>query len=605
MPRSHPCHLARPLAWLTVAAALGVATSTLAAALPAAPAPAFWRWAPTPPMGWNSWDSFATTVTEAQVKAEADTMAARLRAHGWQYVIVDIQWYEGGATGYAYRQGARLTMDGYGRLLPAPNKFPSAADGAGFKPLADYVHHLGLKFGVHLMRGIPRQAVTENLPILGTPYHARDIADLKSVCAWNPDMYGVDMTRPGAQAYYDSVFAQLAAWGIDYVKVDDIARPYRAAEIAAIRRAIDRTGRPIVLSLSPGATPLSAALNVEHHANLWRISDDFWDRWLALREQFGRLEKWNPYRRPGAWPDADMLPLGVLAMGHRTTRFTPVEQRTLLSLWAIARSPLMFGGDMTKLDPATLALLTNDEVLAVNQHSEHNRPWFDRDGLVAWVADVPDSPDKYLAVFNVRNRVRLKAANARFASGDVTRDPSTAARIDVSVAGGNRLFLVLRSRVAGSDRDVGVWRNPRLVLADGTVRSLAAQPWAAADALWDSTRVEKDAAGRPAGIAAQPDSVTEYTLPPGAVRFEATGVVLPRASRPGPMRFLVVVATPANESNAAGAPVAVGLARLGFPEGARIRDLWTHQDQGIVHGRFAPVIPWHGAGLYRLSPVRR
>jgi alpha-galactosidase len=362
----------------------------------------FHAWAPTPPMGWNSWDSFATTITERQAKAEADYMAAHLKSHGWQYLVVDIQWYEPAATGYDYRKGAALALDEWGRLQPAENRFPSAAGGRGFRGLADYVHSLGLKFGIHLMRGIPRQAVEENLPVKGTPYHARDIANIESICPWNTDMYGVDMSKPGAQAYYDSVFALIAGWGVDYVKVDDISRPYHEhePEIEAVRRAIDRSGRPIVLSLSPGATALDAADHVSRHANLWRISDDFWDNWRSLREQFARLENWNPHRLQGAWPDADMLPLGVLELGRRSTNFTHDEQVTVMTLWSIARSPLMFGGDMTKMDPFTLSMLTNDAVLAVNQRSLNNRPLFDRNGLIAWTADVPGTGDKYLAVFN-------------------------------------------------------------------------------------------------------------------------------------------------------------------------------------------------------------
>jgi len=380
-----------------ILATLGVILSA-----PIAAAADFHTWAPTPPMGWNSWDCFATTITEAQTKAEADYMAAHLKAHGWQYVVVDIQWYEPAATGYDYRKDARLTLDANGRLQPAVNRFPSASGGRGFRPLADYVHGLGLKFGIHLLRGIPRQAVEGNLPVAGTAYRARDIADLASVCPWNPDMYGVNMARPGAQAYYDSVFALVASWGVDYVKVDDISRPYHEhqREIEGVRLGIDHSGRPIVLSLSPGETALDAADHVMWHANLWRISDDFWDNWKSLDEQFARLEHWNPYRRRGAWPDADMLPLGMVELGRHPTHFTPDEQRTVMTLWSIARSPLMFGGDLLKLDAFTLSLITNDEVLAVNQASVANRPVFDRAGRIVWTADVPNSRAKYVAAFN-------------------------------------------------------------------------------------------------------------------------------------------------------------------------------------------------------------
>lgn len=573
----------------------------------AEPAPAFLSWAPTPPMGWNSWDCFATTVTEDQTKAQADYMAAQLKSHGWQYIVVDIQWYEPGAKSHAYRADARLTLDAHGRLLPAPNRFPSSTDGRGFKPLADYVHSLGLKFGVHLMRGIPRQAVEQNLPILGTSYRAQDIADRDNICPWNPDMYGVDVTKPGAQAYYDSVFALLAEWGVDYVKVDDISRPYlkHQDEIEAVRRAIDRTGRPIVLSLSPGETALEAAGHVAQHANLWRISDDFWDRWLALRDQFGRLAAWNPHRRPGAWPDADMLPLGTLVMGERTTRFTPDEQRTMMTLWSIARSPLMHGGDMTKTDADTLALLTNDEVLAVNQHSLNNRPLFERDELIAWVADVPGSPDKYLAVFNVRDRVRLTPENARHASGPVTHDPATAAAIVADLRGGDRLFLVAQPLDVSGEWNRVLWRDARFEFSDGSERPLADFKWTHTDATWDSTAVKKDQDGRVLGIGAEIPAIVEYELPAGAVRFRATGVVLDngRGQVPGPVRFLAVVGAPESTAATPGLPVPVTLAELGFPTGASVRDLWTHEELPEVRDEFAPVIPFHGAGLYRLTPL--
>lgn len=365
--------------------------------------PTYWSWAQTPPMGWNSWDGFATTVTEAQTRAQAKFMAANLHQHGWDYIVVDIQWYESNATGFDYRQGAKLEMDQYGRLVPATNKFPSAVAGQGFKPLADYVHSLGLKFGVHLMRGIPRQAVAAKTPVKGTRFTAADIADTNDICRWNSDMFGVDVNRPGAQEYYNSVFDQFAAWGLDFIKVDDLSRPYHAAEIEAIRDAIDRTGRPIIFSTSPGATPLSAGDHVSTHANMWRISDDFWDNWPSLLAQFKRLRAWTSFRAPGHFPDADMLPIGVLQMGKSRTHFSRDEQFMLMSLWGIARSPLMIGADLTKLDRFTFSLLTNDEVIAVNQSSSNNRELFQRDGFYGWIADVPGTKEKYLALFNTRN----------------------------------------------------------------------------------------------------------------------------------------------------------------------------------------------------------
>ena len=370
-----------------------------------APGADFRRLAPTPPMGWNSWDSFGPTITEDEARANAAIMAARLLPHGYNIFTVDIQWYEPGANSYDYRKGAELTMDKWGRLLPAPNRFPSAAHGAGFKPLADAVHGLGLKFGIHMMRGVPRQAADRNTPIHRTRHHAGEIADRVNVCPWNTDMYGIDMSKPGAQDYYDSIFRLYASWGVDFVKVDDISRPYvrNEPEIEAVRKAIDRCGRPMILSLSPGETPLAAAAHVVEHANMWRISDDFWDTWPLMLEQFTRLANWNPYRRSGNWPDADMLPLGLLEMGKRRTRFTPDEQTTLLTLWSIARSPLIMGGDLRQLDDATHALLTNDEVLAVNQASRNNREIVRNSEMAAWAGEDERSGETVVALFNLRD----------------------------------------------------------------------------------------------------------------------------------------------------------------------------------------------------------
>ncbi|RZL38248.1 MAG: glycoside hydrolase family 27 protein [Rubrivivax sp.] len=364
--------------------------------------------APMPPMGWNSWNSFATTINEAQARETARIMADKLLPAGYDVFTIDIQWYEAGASSYEYSATPEPTLDGHGRLLPAVNRFPSSADGRGFAALAADVHAMGLKFGIHLMRGIPRLAVKRNLPILGTPYRAADVADTGSVCSWNPDMYGVDMRKPGAQAYYDSVFALYAAWGVDFIKMDDMSRPYdaHAPEIEAAHRAIGRTKRPMLLSLSPGETPVIRAEHVRRHAQMWRISDDFWDDWKMLEAQFTRLENWNPWRRPGAWPDPDMLPLGRLALGARDTKFTPDEQRTLMTLWAITRSPLIMGGDLRHLDDATLALLTNPEVLAVDQASTDNQPHFVADGVRVWSARPADGRGRYVALFNTSDKAR-------------------------------------------------------------------------------------------------------------------------------------------------------------------------------------------------------
>ena len=378
--------------------ALGQASSMLAA---------------TPPMGWNSWDVYGPSVKENEVKANTDFMAAKLKDHGWQYVVVDIEWYQPDAHAHGYIPRGRVTMDANGRFVPSENRFPSAANGQGFKPLADYVHSKGLKFGIHIMRGIPREAVDKNLLIEGTNFHAADVADKVNVCKWAgmEDTYGVDMSKPGAQAYYDSIARLYAQWGVDYVKADDMSRPYRGPEIHALSVALKKTGRPIVLSLSPGPAPVAEYEDLKANAQLWRISNDFWDRWQDIRKQFDLTAAWQGKVHPGGWPDADMLPLGHIAIrgergDDRKSLLTHDEQTTLMSLWSIFRSPLMFGGDLPTSDDFTIGLLTNQEVLDVNQHSSDGRQAYRKEGIVAWTAGAPDGKAKYVAVFNIADAAK-------------------------------------------------------------------------------------------------------------------------------------------------------------------------------------------------------
>ena len=214
----------------------------------------------TPPMGWNSWDCYGTTVTEEEVLANAAFMAEHLLPYGWDTVVVDIQWYEPAARAGGYNDDAALELDGFGRQLPAVNRFPSATGGRGFAPLAERIHGMGLKFGLHVMRGIPRQAVRDTLPVEGTDATADQIADTSSTCEWNTDNFGLNHRHPGAQAYYDSQLRLFASWGVDFVKADDMLGPYFDAEIAAYRSAMDRCGRDMVLSLSPSSAPCSRSV---------------------------------------------------------------------------------------------------------------------------------------------------------------------------------------------------------------------------------------------------------------------------------------------------------------------------------------------------------
>jgi alpha-galactosidase len=367
-----------------------------------------------PPMGWNSWDCYGAGVTEDELLGNAEFMRDRLKQYGYQYVVCDIQWYEPAAKGNVYNHFADLCMDEYSRLIPAVNRFPSSANGAGFKPIADKIHSMGLKFGIHIMRGIPRQAVHRNTRIYGTTARARDIASQFSLCPWNTDMYGVDTEKRGAEEYYDSLFKLYASWGVDFVKVDDIANtefspqnPYSAEkEIEMIRAAIDRSGRDMVLSLSPGPAPLNKAEHLLENANMWRISGDFWDRWDKLLDMFSLCEKWYPYVKDGSFPDCDILPLGKLCidgsyMGDmgRDSGFTKEEQKTMMTLWAVFRSPLFFGGELRLTDNYTLSLVTNPEVINVNQNSEKPLFVYNKGGIAVWQTKIENCTA--VAVFNL------------------------------------------------------------------------------------------------------------------------------------------------------------------------------------------------------------
>lgn len=370
--------------------------------------------APTPPMGWNSWDGYGTTLDEAQFKSNADWIAKNLKSFGWQYVVVDADWFVTNPVPDGNSKTFQYTMDSYGRYFPPSSRYPSAAGNRGFKPLADYAHSLGLKFGIHILRGIPKQAVARNLPIAGSAYRAKDAADVSDVCPWNYDNYGVDTSNPAAQAYYDSIVQLYASWGVDFLKVDCIAsHPYKGDEIRILSTALGKAGRPIVLSLSPGPAPVDKAEELRKYAQMWRISDDIWDLWHSsapypqgVGDQFENAAKWAGISGPGHWPDADMLPIGRLGPAPgwgkaRNSRLTHDEQRTLLTLWSVFRSPLIVGGNLAEADSWTLSLLTNPEVIAVDQHSTDSRPVISTPAVVVWTSKPESGSAHYVAVLNI------------------------------------------------------------------------------------------------------------------------------------------------------------------------------------------------------------
>ncbi|RRA48760.1 glycoside hydrolase family 27 protein [Acidipila sp. EB88] len=390
---------------------LGSTLGALAAPKPAA------TLAATPPLGWNSWDSYGLTINADEWKRNVDWFHDHLQPAGWTYVVVDEGWYLQHPENAGGKLDQGYTMDANGRYIPADSRFPD-----GLSALASYAHSLGLQFGIHIIRGIPKDAVTRNLPIADSTTHAADAADTTDTCRWNPDNYGIKESAAG-QAYYDSLLALYAGWGIDFLKVDCIAKPYDAHEIHMISAAIAKTGRPIVLSLSPGPTPLANAADAQKYAQMWRISDDVWDIWSdpaipeggfpqTVRRQFTNLANWMQYQQPGRWPDADMLPIGYLGPRPgwglpRNSRLSYDETRTLLTLWSIARSPMILGANLLQLDSFTENLLTNRDMIEADQHSSNNKELLVDGNLVVWSADAPKSAEakkgRYYAVFNLGN----------------------------------------------------------------------------------------------------------------------------------------------------------------------------------------------------------
>lgn len=366
-----------------------------------------------PPMGWNSWICFGTSVTEAEVKANADFMAENLKQYGWEYVVVDAGWYAPGMVAlddYLNPHPDQL-IDQWGRLIVDAEKYPSAGAEGSFKAVADYVHSLGLKFGIHIMRGIPVQAYEADTPIKGTNHTAREIALTDSSCDWYYGFMHIDMSKPGAKEYYESLFELYASWGVDFVKADDLLSPeYAAADIEAIHAAALNCGRKIVLSLSPGPAPVEMASHIASNSTMWRISEDFWDNWDSLKEQFNLASRWNGLSRQGHWADLDMLPVGPMARRAmrgepRMSNFTEDEQRTMLSLWAIFASPLMVGCNLPEIDPFTLSLLTNRDVLELDRTVRVSTELIHSDTLVLWQSDSSSDRTRWYAVFNLADEI--------------------------------------------------------------------------------------------------------------------------------------------------------------------------------------------------------
>jgi alpha-galactosidase len=370
-----------------------------------------------PPMGWNSFDSYGGYLNESAAMANLKALEATLKPAGYEYFVIDSGWFGEyklvpGTRYPAEKHASDVRLNQYGILQPSRTHFPG-----GFEPIAEYAHKAGLKFGLHLMRGIPRKAVELNLPVQGTKIRARDIADTNSICPWCPYNYGVDMSKPGAQAFYTSVVHQLARWGVDLIKADDIV-PY-PREILALANAIEEVGRKITLSLSPGNKAYLCNLPYYRRGNMLRITSDMWDRRSDLAKGFDAWTRFSGTACPGFWPDLDMIPFGQLLLmspkqladkgnpklagfGYRRwCQFTPDQQYTFITMRALAASPLFMGGDLPSLDSFSLALLTHKEMVACSQNGVMGTNVYRRDNVEVWLASERSRPGNgWLGIFN-------------------------------------------------------------------------------------------------------------------------------------------------------------------------------------------------------------
>jgi hypothetical protein len=573
-------------------------------------------------MGWNSWDCYGPTVTEQEVKANADYMAAHLKRYGWEYVVVDIRWYVENDKAHGYNEkDPIINMDNYGRLMPAVNRFPSSAGGKGFKPLADYIHSKGLKFGIHIMRGIPSLAVEKNTPISGSASTAKNIYSAEKLCSWLNDMYTVDATKQGSQEYYNSLFNLYASWGIDFVKVDDLTRPYHKDEIEMIRKAIDGCGRPIVLSASPGETPLEYAEHISSNANIWRIIDDFWDNWSQLNEHFSLFEKWIPYMGKGKWPDGDMLPLGRIGIraeqgDNRMSMLTKDEQYTLMSLFLICRSPLMFGGNLPGNDEFTLNLITNEEALAVLNESKNNKLLFNNGDKIVWTADDINSNDKYAALFYTSDQKPIMKNKALWNSKLITyKTGEQIANVNVDIAGAKKLYLVVTDGGDGINWDHADWIEPKLIGKKGSI-NLTDIKWINASSGWGMATLNRSVGGNNLfvdnneyanGIGTHSNSIIEYNIPEGYDTFSALAGLDKECidhTEGATVEFHVFTQYPTGSPPEDSIKISLTNEQLDFKGACKVRDLWAKKDIGEYTNTISVYVKKHGARLLKISEVK-
>jgi len=388
----------------------------------------------TPPMGWNSFDSYGVYLHEEAAMKNLEAFAVKLKPLGYQYFVIDAGWFGEfklcpGTKFPAERHATLLNTNEFGLLQPSKIYFPN-----GMQPIINRCHDLGLKFGIHIMRGIPRQSVEQNVPIQGTLYHAQDIVSKKDTCKWCLQNYGVDMTKPGAQEFYNNWIKQLADWGVDFIKADDIV-PF-PAEVEAVAKAIKNSGRDIVLSLSPGGRVDVNALLSFKNGNMLRVTGDIWDDQHGIDACFSAWRKWQGKEDRNFHIDMDMIPFGELQImspkpegitgkesnkeiverkkkgeltnvellegkgWNRQSDFNKNQMYTFITMRSLAASPLMVGGDLVSMDSFSLSLLTNKEMIACNQNAVMGKLCFEKDKIEVWNTTKKNSKNGWIGIFN-------------------------------------------------------------------------------------------------------------------------------------------------------------------------------------------------------------
>ncbi|MDR1368549.1 MAG: NPCBM/NEW2 domain-containing protein [Dysgonamonadaceae bacterium] len=588
--------------------------------------PAYRKWALTPPMGWNSWDCFNAGATETQILQNAEYMRDHLKEYGWEYIVLDIRWYVAESANY-YIQPATYSLDEWGRYVPPTVRFPN-----GFKSMADKIHAMGLKFGIHIMRGLPKEAAHRKLPVKGANGVTCDqISNNEMECPWLQDNYKV-INNENGQLYYNSIFDLYAEWGVDFVKVDDISRPFHEDEIQMVREAIDRSGRPIVLSLSPGKTDLQYADKVGNYANMWRMTDDLWDRWKDIYAIFERARKWAPYCRPGCYPDADMIPIGALDYAsdftsHRYSKLTDNEQKTLMNLWGVIHSPLMFGGNLPANTEKELQLMTNRDLIAMNQYGVDAREIYNESGKVVWASMNPATGEHYACLFNLKG-----SAGEKYSTEGATHTTQVIAYtlpyedVEINIPTGiNQITLLCDDAEDGNDYDHGDWINARFVLDNGDEVFITEDDiihYDVDDSFYKYIKINKnlfDGALKVAGteyfngIACHAHTRVNLRVPPIAgrqvVKFKSRCGVDASAggNNATSMRFMIFLFDPTGNElmpNSA-VPVALPLTELGFSpnQECRITDGWSKEVLGVYkNDEFRPELEAHQSGFYIITP---